>query len=127
MSLISSRNFVILFLFVRVIVPHYRSKILVLCNQIEIRFVEHRRNSTIMEAAKSKPETKKRVTFSDDAEPKRPDYQDLATRISTFEQRCWPPSIPHKPKHLAEAGFYYTGIFLKIAVGELCFCVNDHI
>ena len=77
-----------------------------------------------MEAAKSKPETKKRVTFSDDAEPKRPDYQDLATRISTFEQQCWPPSIPQKPKHLAEAGFYYTGIILNIAVGELCFCVN---
>ena len=86
---------------------------MVLCKQKDIHLVEHRRNSTIMEAAKSKPETKKRVTFRDDAEPKRPDYQDLATRISTFEQRCWPPSIPQKPKHLAEAGFYYTGMFFE--------------
>jgi len=64
-----------------------------------------------MEAAKSKSETKKRVTFSDDVEPKRSEYKELATRISTFEKRCWPPAMPHKPKHLAEAGFYYTGIF----------------
>ena len=69
-----------------------------------------------MEAAKSKSATKKRVTFREDAEPKRPDYQDVATRMLTFEQRCWPPSLPQQPKHLAEAGFYYTGTFLKNAV-----------
>ena len=69
-----------------------------------------------MGAAKSKPATKKRVAFKEDVEPKGPDYHDLATRMRTFEQRCWPPSLPQQPKHLAEAGFYYTGTFLKNAV-----------
>ena len=53
--------------------------------------------------------TKKRVTFSDECGPNRPEYKDVDARISTFERRSWPPSIAQKPQQLAEAGFYYTG------------------
>ena len=57
----------------------------------------------------SKVKSIKRVTFSDDCGPIKPEYKDLQARMNTFERRSWPPSIPVKPEKLAEAGFYYTG------------------
>ena len=53
----------------------------------------------------------KRVTFGDFYAPKEPEYNELTARMTTFEERYWPPSIPVKPCKLAEAGFYYTGKF----------------
>ena len=57
----------------------------------------------------SKVKSIKKVTFSDECGPIKPEYKDLQARINTFERRSWPPSIPVKPQELADAGFYYTG------------------
>ena len=56
-----------------------------------------------------KIDIKKRVTFSSECGPTRPEYKELAARLRTFEKRSWPPSLPQTPQKLAEAGFYYPG------------------
>ena len=40
---------------------------------------------------------------------RHPEYSSVESRIATF---CgWPKHIMQKPRDLAEAGLYYTGIF----------------
>ena len=53
--------------------------------------------------------SEKRVRFEDECAPKNPKYKNFFQRLDTFEKRSWPPSIPQKPRRLADAGFYYTG------------------
>ena len=51
----------------------------------------------------------KKVRFSEDCGPTKPEYKELSRRLDTFKRRSWPPSLPQSPQKLAEAGFYYTG------------------
>ena len=61
--------------------------------------------------------------------PKRPEYKELEARMASFERRSWPPSIPIKPRILAEAGFYYTGKILTSFRNSRVFftfkCINS--
>ena len=70
-----------------------------------------------------KIDIKKRVTFSSECGPARPEYKELAARLRTFEKRSWPPSLPQTPQKLAEAGFYYPGKkseFIETGFCSLC-------
>ena len=68
---------------------------------------------------------RKHVTWG----PNRPEYKELEARMASFERRSWPPSIPIKPRKLAEAGFYYTGKILTSFRNSRVFfsvkCINN--
>ena len=44
-----------------------------------------------------------------------PDYNTVENRMKSFTN--WPPSMPFKPSVMAEAGFFYTGMYDKV----ICF------
>ena len=54
----------------------------------------------------------KTVRFEDECTPQHPKYRNIFKRMDTFQERSWPPGIPQKPRKLADAGFYYTGIYI---------------
>ena len=54
----------------------------------------------------------KTVRFEDECTPQHPKYRNIFKRMDTFQERSWPPGIPQKPRKLADAGFYYTGIHI---------------
>ena len=54
----------------------------------------------------------KTVRFEDECTPQHPNYRNIFKRMDTFQERSWPPGIPQKPRKLADAGFYYTGIYI---------------
>ena len=54
----------------------------------------------------------KTVRFEDECTPQHPKYRNIFKRMDTFQERSWPPGIPQKPRKLADAGFFYTGIYI---------------
>ena len=51
--------------------------------------------------------------------PKNLFYRTYDSRLQSFVENNWPPSMPQKPEQLAEAGFYYLGKFLFIQAPSL--------
>ena len=56
----------------------------------------------------------KTVRFEDECTPQHPKYRNIFKRMDSFKERSWPPGIPQKPRKLADAGFYYTGIYIRL-------------
>jgi len=59
---------------------------------------------------------------SQELEPKHPRFATLEARIRSFDHPMWPSTwCPVKPEDLAQAGFYYFGIFEGIDDSVKCF------
>ena len=56
----------------------------------------------------------KTVRFEDECTPQHPKYRNIFKRMDSFKERSWPPGIPQMPRKLADAGFYYTGIYILL-------------
>ena len=53
----------------------------------------------------------KRISLPVDSLPKRTEYITLVSRLKSFIK--WPVIVNQQPQTLAEAGFYFCGMFLE--------------